>query len=284
MLKKSIFIILICSLALLSFDKPAWKLYSKNGKKSDYKTMLDQCRKADIILFGEIHNNPIAHWLQIELAKDLNQDLILGAEFFETDNQFIVNEYLAGLIEYRHLKSEAKIWDNFETDYLPLVNFAKTNKLPFIATNIPRRYASIVARLGIDTLATAPIDLSNKHKMPELPLEINFELPGYKVLKEGAGAHTNITYIAEAQALKDATMAKNILLNFKKDHIFFHINGAYHSNNYEGIYWYLKKLNPDLKITTISTVEQSDINKLEKDFESLADFIIVTPNNMTKTY
>lgn len=286
MINKSLIICLFAILTLMSFDKPAWKLYSKNGKSTDYKSLLDQCAKSDIILFGEIHNNPIAHWLQLELARDLlkNNTLVMGAEFFETDNQDIVNEYLAGLIEYRHLKSEAKIWDNFETDYLPLLNFAKANHLPFIATNIPRRYASIVARLGMDSLNSPKITMAQKNLMPKLPIEINLELPGYKALKEGAGMHGHMSFMAEAQALKDATMARNIVQNVKKGTVFLHINGAYHSNNYEGIYWYLKKQNPELKITTITTVEQEYISVLEKESQLIADFIIATPSSMTKTH
>ena len=36
-----------------------------------------------------------------------------------------MNEYLAGLIKEDHLKKEAKIWNNYTTDYAPLVEFAK---------------------------------------------------------------------------------------------------------------------------------------------------------------
>ena len=65
--------------------------------------------------------------------------------------------------------------------------------------------------------------------------------------------------------------------------IFFHINGSYHSKDYEGIYYYLKKNNTKLKILSIGCEEQKDIKKL-KPGHNLADFIIVTPNNMIKTY
>jgi len=142
----------------------------------------------------------------------------------------------------------------------------------------------VVARLGLDTLAKIPISEYLKTKLPELPIEIDFTLPGYKVLKEHTGTHSHMGFIAEAQALKDATMAKNIYQNLQKGTLLMHINGAYHSNNYEGIYWYLKKYNPEIKITTISTVEQEDISNLAKESLSLADFIIVTPGSMTKTH
>jgi hypothetical protein len=48
--------------------------------------------------------------------------------------------------------------------------------------------------------------------------------------------------------------------------------------------WYLLKSKPDLRITTISTVTQADINTLDKEHLGRADFIICVPENMTKTH
>jgi hypothetical protein len=71
--------------------------------------------------------------------------------------------------------------------------------------------------------------------------------------------------MVESQAFKDATMAKFILANLKPATFFMHYNGAYHSDFYQGIMWYLLKSKPDLRITTISTVTQTDINTLENE-------------------
>ena len=46
----------------------------------------------------------------------------------------------------------ARLWNNFKTDYKPLVDFAKDNNLKFIATNIPRRFASLVFKGGFEVL------------------------------------------------------------------------------------------------------------------------------------
>jgi hypothetical protein len=87
-----------------------------------------------------------------------------------------------------------------------------------------------------------------------------------------------------AQASKDATMAYFILKHYTPGKTFIHYNGSYHSNNYEGIVWYLKQANPKLKILTIGTTEQSQLSTLEAETKGLADFILVTPEGMTKTY
>ena len=51
-----------------------------------------------MVLFGELHNNPISHWLQLELTEDLHAargaDLVLGAEMFEADNQLLLRLHL----------------------------------------------------------------------------------------------------------------------------------------------------------------------------------------------
>lgn len=88
----------------------------------------------------------------------------------------------------------------------------------------------------------------------------------------------------KAQAIKDATMANSILKNYIQGYRFIHYHGTYHSDNYEGILWYLKTENPDLKYLTISTVSQKDLKKLEKEHLQKADFILVVDDNMTTTY
>ncbi|MBU2018154.1 MAG: iron-regulated protein, partial [Bacteroidetes bacterium] len=75
-----------------------------------------------------------------------------------------------------------------------------------------------------------------------------------------------------------------ILKNYKENHLFMHYNGAYHSNHYEGILWYLKKERSDLNYATISTVSQENPNKFLKENLQLADFIICVDEHMTNTH
>jgi uncharacterized iron-regulated protein len=223
----------------------------------------------------------------LELTKDLHKEkqgsLILGAEMFETDDQLIRDEYLSGTIKEKNFKKEAKIWPNYETDYRPLVNFAKENNLEFIATNVPRRYASVVHKGGFEALE----ELSDPAKALFAPLPINYdpELPGYKGMLEmmGGMGHANDN-LPKAQAIKDATMAHFILQNFKQGKVFIHYNGGYHSKNSEGIVWYLNQQNKDLKILCISAEEQPQLDSLNSEFKQTANFILAIPETMTKTY
>jgi hypothetical protein len=79
-------------------------------------------------------------------------------------------------------------------------------------------------------------------------------------------------------------MAHFIATNAAQGKLFLHYNGAYHSNYYEGIMWYLKRKSADMRILTITTVEQNNINKLSQEYIMAADYIICVPDDMTKTY
>jgi uncharacterized iron-regulated protein len=272
--------------AAFKADKPAYYLFNKAGKSIKYEKMLKEAADADIVLFGELHDNPISHWLQLELTKDLfdlkKDNLVLGAEMFESDNQVILDEYLRGMISQSSFESEARLWPNYKTDYKPLVEFAKTNKLNFVASNVPRRYASLVNRKGFEGLD----ELSDEAKafLPPLPVKYDPELNCYKSMMEmeGMGSHVTPNF-PKAQAIKDATMAHFILKNWSPGQLLIHYHGAYHSENYESIYWYLKQENPDLKIVTIHTVSQDDVTKLEEKNTGKADFTISVDEDMTKT-
>jgi hypothetical protein len=51
-----------------------------------------------------------------------------------------------------------------------------------------------------------------------------------------------------------------------------------------GIIWYLKKYSPSVKVATITTVLQEDMEKMSIDHKDKADFVVVIPSSMTRTY
>lgn len=266
-----------------SQNKLAYQLFDKNGKKTSYEKLLKSAIKTEVVLFGEFHNNSISHWLQLELTKDIadKKAIVLGAEMLEADNQTQLNRYLKGEIDQKKLDSTARLWKNYPTDYKPLVDFAKEKKVPFIATNVPRRYASIVFKKGLEALENLPEE--EKAWMAPLPIAFDVTLPGYQAMMDMQGGHAG-DKMPKAQAIKDATMAHFIAKNRQPNSVFIHYNGTYHSDNFEGINWYLKKNTPNIKIITISSVEQKDLSKLEKENHNKADYILVIDEDVTKTY
>ncbi len=262
-------------------------IYNAKGKKTSYKKLLKSAARADVIFFGEEHNNTIAHWLELKLTADMyrikNGKIILGAEMFERDNQEALTRYVSGEIDEKQLDSLARLWPNFEKDYKPLVDFARKHRLPFIATNIPRRYASLVYKKGFGALDS----LSKKEKQWIMPLPVAYDstLSQYRRMLEmmKAHGHTNPN-LPKAQAVKDATMAHSIAENLKDGHTFIHYNGSYHSAFDQGIIWYLRRLKPGIKILTVEVVSQKDIRKFDPELKHTADFIIITDETFPKSY
>ncbi|MEE9348623.1 MAG: ChaN family lipoprotein [Flavobacteriaceae bacterium] len=280
----SLVLAFIFSISIQAQKKPAYKLFKANGKKTSYKKMLKKAAKADIVLFGEHHNSAIAHWLQLELTKDASKKrkIAIGFEMIEADNQTQLDDYMNEKIDQKAFDTVARLWKNHKTDYKPIVDFAKKNKIKAIACNVPRRYASKIFRGGFESLDS--LSVKEKTWIAPLPIAYDASLPGYVKMKAMMGGHGGDN-LPKAQAIKDATMAHFILKNKKEDELFIHYNGSYHSDNYEGIYWYLKQANPDLNIVTITTTElETPVNKFDKENKNLADFIIQVPESMTKTY
>lgn len=286
MTKKYLFLTAVI-LLLFSFksDKKAFVLFNAEGKEVQYSKLLEAAKDADVILFGELHDNPVVHWLQQELTKDLHTskkgNLILGAEMFESDDQIVLDEYLSGLITEKTFKEEAKVWTNYASDYKPLLDFAKKNKLKFVASNIPRRYANMVYGKGLEKLDS--INENAKKWISPLPIQYDSTLTCYRDIFKQAQGHGGEN-LPKSQAVKDATMAYFILQNLSSGKSLIHFNGSYHSDHHQGIEWYLKKANPDLKVLTIGSKEQDEIDDLDKESIGLANFIICTPISMSKSY
>jgi len=287
-----IFPFIFLALNLQAQEKDAYKVFTGEGKKADYGDIVKASQKADVVFFGELHDNPIAHWLELEITKDLwsskGKNLMLAAEMFETDNQLLIDEFFAGTIKESSFESEARLWTNYKTDYKPLLSFARENGLKFVASNIPRRYASVVASGGFEALsALTPGALDY---VAPLPVEYDPELPCYKDMLSmggeiGGPMAKNVSQnLPKAQAIKDATMANSILKYRQPSQTVIHFNGSYHSDRYMGIIWYLNKYSPGLKIATITTVLQDKIDKMDDESLGKADFVIVIPSSMTRTY
>jgi len=266
----------------------AYRLYDARGRQVKYEKMVNVLSQSDVVLFGELHNNPICHWLQLELSKSLykkDSALTMGAEMFESDNQLLIDEYFAGLIRQRNFEEEMRLWGNYKTDYKPLLEFAKENKLKFVATNIPRRYAALVNLGGFEGLLPLS-DEAKKYFAPH-PVPFDPEAPNNKEMAEmdmggGHGKGGVPPNMVKAQAIKDATMAHFIVKNHEKGKFFIHFQGDFHSKNHGAIAWYLNQYNPRLKVRTISTVETAELD-FKDEYKPLADFILVIPESMTKT-
>ncbi len=284
-MKKILFLLLILRMIPAGAQKlHPFRITDGEGHRVSYRKLLRQAAKADVVFFGELHDNPIAHWVEIKLTEDLYKHkqgkLLLGAEMFETDNAQALKNYLDKKIDRKGLDSTARLWPNFK-DYKPMVDFAREHHIPFVATNVPRRYASMVFHGGFERLDSLP--RNEKQWMAPLPIPYDSTLSQYRKMRNMMPSHRGAN-LPKAQALKDATMAYNIARNMKEGYTFLHFNGSYHSAFHQGILWYLKRRKPQAHILTIEVVSSDDVHRLPEKARKTADFIIIVDKEMPSTY
>jgi len=279
------FMLLLATTTIFAQELKPYQIYNSKGKKITFEKMVKELQKSDLVLFGEFHDNSIVHWLQLKTVKALSdkKPLMLGMEMFERDNQVYLNEYLNGNLSEEDFAKSARLWNNYKTDYKPIVDFAKQNKMEVIATNVPRKYASLLYKQGEEALFDLPDE--EKKWIAPLPFPYDATLPAYvkmmEMFKDSDHANPNFP---KAQAIKDATMAYSIVSNFKPNNLFIHFNGSYHSNDYEGIFWYVNKYNSAIKMSTISVLQKANINEISATEKQLADYIIIVDEDMTRTF
>ena len=279
---------------LLAFagDRPAYRLFTATGAPADYDQMLAELTQADVVLFGEQHNDVLAHWLELQVAKDLLKlkkpgQLVLGLEMFERDVQPLVAQYAAGTLADTAFERQARPWPNYATDYRPLLRFARENHISVIGTNAPRPFAKAVAQRSLTALDK--LSAADRTLLAPLPLKVDYDLPGYKNMAamfggdskaHGGGAQN----IIQAQALKDATMAHFIGASHQEGQTLLHLNGSYHSDRHDGIGAYLRQYAPKLHVRTLSVVTQEQLQQLDKDQVNVADYVVVVPADAGKSY
>jgi len=302
----------IWSSFLWAQSSDAYQWFSGEGKKRSYAQVLKSLEQQiaqhegpTVLLFGELHDDPIAHWMQKQLTADLyaiHSKMALGAEMFERDQQWALNTYLnppadslpaqakapsmmswGGDPAYSRLKKSINLWPNTKTDYLPLLEFAREKNIPFWACNIPRRLANQIYMKGIGSFDSLAAD--QKAWVAPLPFAYDSSLRCYADIFAMAGGHGGQN-LPMAQASKDATMAYSISEHLNGIDLFIHYNGAYHSDYFESMVWYLKQYAPQAQIITLSTQLQDEMQQLdrEEDKRRKADFILATNSSMTRTH
>ncbi len=284
-MKFSLIIVLFCATTYAQ-QITAYSIFTSKGKPTTIEKMAKKLAKNEVVFFGEYHDNPISHWLELELLMQFNQihagkSMALGLEMFELHQKEAFSNYLTHQ-SYEKLKEETELWPNFKNDYKPIIDTAiSQGNIPF-AANITRKYASLVFKKGLRSLDT----LSDEAKLCIAPLPFPFDstLSQYaELIKMGKDMHGSGIQFALSQAIKDATMGTSIVSQLKTTPFVYFLNGAFHSDYHQGIAWYVEQYRAGTKIGTVSTVSQFDVRKLNSKYKGKADFILVVDENMIKT-
>jgi len=262
---------------------------SESGKPFNLENLTEELLNYDVIFFGELHDDSLLHHLEAELFQKLvtyDEDLVLSMEMFERDNQNELTKYVRGELSYQEFSEQARLWPNHETDYEPLLQLAKKYQRDVIAANVPRRYASMLAKGGEEALDK--IDAGEKKYIAEklVVLDDRYKTEFYATMKgmfdhgmPNKSSEDRILNIYKAQCLKDDTMAESIYhyLNNNPRRKVLHINGDFHSRYYLGTAQKLALLNKDLKIAVIAPVIFTETQEIEwnPEYTDAGDYLIL---------
>ena len=107
-----------------------------------------------IVLLGEVHDNPAHHrWQHYMLAAlhSRNANTVLGLEMLPRRVQPTLDDWSQGKLDEAGFLEQSEwdeLWGYDASLYLPLLHFARSNRLPTIALNIDRQLVSKVGAEG----------------------------------------------------------------------------------------------------------------------------------------
>lgn len=273
---------LLLSTALLCFGagsvSAAQFSDAKSGKELTATQLAQKLAKYDVVFFGEYHDQGEIHKSEIDLLEALHkikgEKLALSMEMFEVDNQTKLNSFLSGSLSEEDFLATSRPWPNYKTDYAPLVNFAKENKMPVVAANVPRFLA---AHLAKNNASTEGIEAQYQKWLPKHTYapEGAYKDKFYAQMNSPEAPMkmppARLAAVYAAQCLKDDKMAESIAAfsDAHKKMQLLHINGCFHSDAHLGTAQKLEALRPKLKVAVITPLERK-----QKGTEPAGDFVV----------
>ncbi|RZA20326.1 MAG: hypothetical protein EOP10_18355 [Proteobacteria bacterium] len=282
--------------AQVSPDPQQFRVFDTRAEPVSLLQLLEWCQQADVVFWGEEHDDAVGHALQANFFGQLiakyqpTRQVALSLEMFERDTQVVLDEYLSGQITEKHFLDSSRPWQNYSKDYKPLIMLAKENQLPIIASNAPRRYVNMVTRQGPKALEKlSPMGKTWLAPLPYPPASASYArkfgaLMGAGGGTTGSGASPHTNYLLDSQALWDATMADS-LSRFLKMHgqgarkpakrpLVLHLSGRFHSEQKLGTVEQFLRLQPQAKVCVVTVV--SDPTFEARKHSGLGDFVILT--------
>ncbi len=299
MVKKSLLMaLLLCMLIASSLAQshsgylPQRVYHSDDKRFSDFEAMLADLSRADVVFVGEQHEDMATHRFELAILEGLarrGRTVIVAMEMFERDTQQALDDYLANKISEEEFLKQSRPWGNYATDYRPLVEFAKAKGWRVVAGNVPRRYASQVARGGL-----AVIDKLPEKERVYVAKEISDAKDDYfKKFSETMSGHqaasddkklvgeeaAMMQRIYQAQVVKDDTMAESIATAYANapdpKPLIVHFNGAFHSDSRLGTASRTVKRLPKARVKVVSVVPAEDFDAIKADdFRKRGDYVL----------
>ena len=138
------------------------------GAVVSFEEFMESLEDAGIVYVGERHTNPVHHRIQLRIVRALYEkrpDLSIGMEMFDRTYQPVLDLWSAGQLDENEFVKRSHWYANWRYDfalYRDILVFAKENRVPVVALNIPFHIPRKIAAGGVDSL----MDDDRKH-LPE---------------------------------------------------------------------------------------------------------------------
>ena len=257
--------------------------------------LVREASRADIVFFGEQHDDPVTHATELALLAAVGERrarLVLSLEMFERDVQDTLNRYLRGQSSEAELLAASRPWERYATDYRGMIELARVRGWPVVAANVPRRLASAVSRAGlaaVDTMAAADKRwLAKSHTCPRD--DEYFRRFSDQMKEHGSGGPSSPSDTAalrdmtsrfyDAQCVKDEAMGEAVADAWRsagRGAIVVHYNGAFHSDFGLGTASRTRARLSAARIVVISAIPVASLDEVAvTEHLRRADFLVFT--------
>ena len=266
------------------------RVYDTHHKRfTDFESLLADVSSAGIVFVGEEHDDPATHRMELALLEGIGRrrdSVVLALEMFERDVQPALDRYLAGQTSEEDLLRESRPWKNYAADYRPLVEYARSRGWPVVASNVPRRLASLVARNGLgglDTLsAGSRPDAASDMSCPEDRYYDRFARAMGDMAGHGpepadtASPGARMLRMYQAQCLRDETMGESVARVWRQGRLVVHYNGSFHSDFRMGTAARAGRRTDGARLVVVTAVPVSDLDHLKpsKEDRKRADYLL----------
>ena len=209
-----------------------------SGETLRGEQVFKRLERSRIILLGESHTSMAHHRWQLYMLSALhsrNTNMVVGLEMLPRSKQTVLDDWSTGKLtekEFLEQSSWQKLWGYDAAYYLPLLHFARLNRLPTIALNIDRELVSQVGEKGWRALTEEQrMGLSDPAPASEDYRNSLAQLYAYKLsLDDGAEDHNTgepdidevlrsgaFSNFVEAQLTWDRAMAEALAAAHRRD-------------------------------------------------------------------
>lgn len=266
------------------------RVYDSHKKQFiDFETLVTRVVAADLVFVGEEHDDPATHRMELALLEGIGRrrdSVVVALEMFERDVQPALDGYLAGGETETDMLAASRPWKNYLGDYRPLVEFARARRWPVVASDVPRRLASLVSHgglAGLDTLSAASrAEIAGALSCPEDEYYDRFA----KAMGDMAGhgpqpadttsPSTRMLRMYQAQCLKDETMGESVARVWRPGRLVVHYNGSFHSDFRLGTAARAARRSDGANVLVVTAVPTGDLDRVKpsKEDRKRADYLL----------